>query len=492
MIFSFPFKTQAASLYILSSNQTVNVGSEFTLTIKVDTSSKNINNAEGIISYPSNLVDVISLSKSSSIFNLWITEPTNSSGSVAFNGGVKTPGFNGSGGTIFSVKFRAKKVGVAQFSISDDFIRENDGLGTNILTGQSGVSVNIIGTAVAPKEEAPVVENAKTTNSERLVVFSDTHPDQEKWYALKDAHFYWDNPEGVLAISTLLDTKSDSYPSTKSTLVVSDKTKTNIKDGINYFHVIYKTKAGWSRATHYMVRVDTTPPKNLMVEYNKDSDGKHFLSLKGEDDLSGINFYRVTIPGHESFVVPAIGGCATYDISEMMNFGKNTIKIEAVDFAGNIKEKMADITVDTLEKPVITSYTKDPTVGDVIQINGKTSYPSLETYIYTISPNGKISKYFVTPNEKGELSMFTDKVAQKGNYTAWIKVYSDDGTKYVESNYVDINARFSLWNYILTSPLLLGSILFFIFSLAILILAIYLLRLHKNKVVELKKPTTQV
>jgi len=492
MAFSFPFQTEAASLYILTSNQSVSVGSEFTLTVKVNTSSKYINNAEGIISYPSDLVSVVSLSKSSSIFNLWITEPTNSGGSVAFNGGVKTPGFNGSSGTIFSVKFRAKKVGVAQFSISNDFIRENDGLGTNILTGQSGVSVNITGVVIPTKIPEEVPTTIKTATSDRLVVFSDTHPDQEKWYSLKNAHFYWDNPRGVLAISTLLDTKSDSYPSTKSTLVVSEKYKTDIKDGINYFHVIYKTSKGWSKATHYMVRVDTTPPKNLLVEYNKDSDGKYFLNLKAEDDLSGVSYYKVTIPGHESFVIPAIGGCATYDISGMLTFGKNTIKIEAVDFAGNIKEKMADITVDTLEKPIITSYTKDPKVGRVIQINGKTYYPNLETYVYTVSPNGKISKYFVIPNEKGEFSIFTDKVVQEGKYTAWIKIYTDDGLKTAESNYVEINARFSFWHYILSYPLLLGAIIFFIFSLAVLILAIYLLRLHKNKVVELKKPTAQV
>jgi hypothetical protein len=491
MISFFPFQAQAASLFISSSNQSVNIGSQFTLTVKVNTSSKYINNAEGTVYYPKDLVQVVSVSKASSIFNLWITEPTNStsSGSISFNGGVKTPGFNGSSGNIFTVTFKAKQAGTANFSFSNHAIRENDGLGTNILTGQSGATV-LIKSVALPPQVVPETKLITASGLDRLVIYSDTHPDQDKWYSLDTAHFTWTNPSGVKAISTLLDTSSNSAPSTKSTLVVSEKTKPNIKDGINYFHVMYKTNAGWSKPTHYVLKIDTVAPYNLSVDYQKDSNDKYFLSLKGDDELSGIDYYTITIPGHEVFAVPAVKDSANYYFEDMMSFGENSIQIEAVDFAGNKKSITTNVNINTLEKPIITDYTKNAKVGRTIKIDGKTKYPQLETFVYIISPNGKISKYFIENiNEKGEFTMFTDKTLEKGNYLAWIKIYTEDGTKSAESDSVNINVKFSLWAYILSSPLLLGSILFFIFSLIMLLLAIHLIRLHKEKVIELKKPT---
>ena len=143
LFFLFPWITLAADLFISSSSQNISAGSEFTIFVKVNTSSKYINNAEGIVSYPKNLVEFVSISKSSSIFDLWINEPSNSSssGTISFNGGVRSPGFSGSSGTIFSAKFKAKSSGIAVFSFSSAFARENDGLGTDILTSARQLSL---------------------------------------------------------------------------------------------------------------------------------------------------------------------------------------------------------------------------------------------------------------------------------------------------------------------------------------------------------------
>lgn len=67
----------------------------------------------------------------------------NAAGTISFNGGVPNPGFTGSGQVMTAV-FKAKKVGTARFSLSGTAIRENDGLGTNIISGQSGSSILII------------------------------------------------------------------------------------------------------------------------------------------------------------------------------------------------------------------------------------------------------------------------------------------------------------------------------------------------------------
>ncbi len=482
--FIFPFLTKGATISV-STIPNINVNSTFDLVVKINTLNKNINNAEGNLYYPKDLVDVVSISKTNSIFNLWITEPTDSkAGTISFNGGIKTPGFNGSAGTVFSVKFKAKKTGNANFYFANHSIRENDGLGTNILSGQSGAIIKIIDT---PKKEeiVPKIETITTANLDKLLIFSNTHPEQDKWYNLKEAYFSWENPKGVLAISTLLDNSSNSIPSTKSTLVVSDKTK-ELSEGIQYFHVIYKTKDGWSIPTHYTLKTDFSEPSEVNANYLKDNNNRYVLNLKAKDDLSGISHFNLKIANYDEINIPAVDNMANYLLPDLY-FGKNVIEISAFDFAGNKKSIKFEINVDTLIKPEILSCNQNIKIGEAIQINGKTKYPELSSFVYLISPNGKITKYLLEINKDGYFNAITDKLYQEGKYTAWIKIFTDDGSYYVESDYLDIKAGFSLFNYILSSPVLIISIIFFIFSIFILLLAIHLLRLHKNKVVENKR-----
>ncbi|HNW71902.1 MAG TPA: cohesin domain-containing protein [Candidatus Paceibacterota bacterium] len=478
-------KSEAASFFITPSDQKVNVGSVFNLTVKINTESKYINNAEGIISYSKDLIEFVSVSKNNSIFNLWVGEPVNSgtSGTISFNGGLKTPGFSGSDGTIFSLKFKAKKSGIANFSFSNHFIRENDGLGTNILTGQSGASVNIIAVAV---EKTPVVEpteinTEKTTLLSRLNIFSDTHPDQEKWYDLRNAHFTWKNPEGVLAISTLLDTRSNSVPSTKSTIVVSEKLKTNIKDGINYFHIIYKTIKGWSKPTHYSLKIDTVSPNIIKAENIVDSSGNNILNLEASDDLSGVDYFNVFIKDQNPVMVTAGNGFATYIIpQEYLVLGNNEVTVQVYDFAGNKKEITINVISNFIEKPTL-EFVGNIRIGDSVKIKGKTKYPKLETFAFIISPNGKISKYIVSPNEQGEFIILGDKAFDKGKYTALVEIYDENGSLQVKSDRIDKNVTFSILRYIINSPLLSINIISFIVEIFILTLLINFLRYNNKK-----------
>src|ERR1035437_172682 len=100
MCFLFPYKTNAATLSVSPASSTVTVNNTFTAKIFVNTQGKYINNVEGIIQFPSDLLEVVSVSKSSSIFSLWVEEPSfsNSTGRITWNGGVISPGFNGENG----------------------------------------------------------------------------------------------------------------------------------------------------------------------------------------------------------------------------------------------------------------------------------------------------------------------------------------------------------------------------------------------------------
>src|SRR3989344_739889 len=97
----FTVKTaNAASLYFSPSSGNFSVGDIISTSVFVNTEGIAINNADAVISFPAALLEVVSLNKSGSIFSLWVEEPSfsNSAGTVSFNGGLPTPGFNGSAG----------------------------------------------------------------------------------------------------------------------------------------------------------------------------------------------------------------------------------------------------------------------------------------------------------------------------------------------------------------------------------------------------------
>jgi hypothetical protein len=97
-VFAFvliPNNTFAATLNIFPSKINTSTGQIFSVKVNVDTENKAINNAESVINYPTDLLEVVSVSKSPSIFSIWITEPSYSSGQIKFNGGIASPGFTG-------------------------------------------------------------------------------------------------------------------------------------------------------------------------------------------------------------------------------------------------------------------------------------------------------------------------------------------------------------------------------------------------------------
>jgi hypothetical protein len=164
--FFAPYKINAATLSISPNSTTVSVGKTVAVKVYVNTEGKSINNGEAAIQFPVDMLDVVSITKSSSIFTLWVEEPvfSNVTGKISFNGGVPNPGFTGQSGYIVTITFKAKKQGIASVIFSDGAVRENDGLGTDILVGKSGSSINIK-TAIKqkPKEEVkisppPVIE----------------------------------------------------------------------------------------------------------------------------------------------------------------------------------------------------------------------------------------------------------------------------------------------------------------------------------------------
>ncbi|MFH1473137.1 MAG: cohesin domain-containing protein [bacterium] len=125
----------AAVLLLAPSSGQFLVGDIVNVTMLVNAPNLPINSVESTVTFPTDKLEITSISKESSIFSLWIQEPSfsNKDGLVTFIGGLPAPGFIGLAGNIFTMSFRVKEEGHAVVNITNAQVLANDGLGTNIL-----------------------------------------------------------------------------------------------------------------------------------------------------------------------------------------------------------------------------------------------------------------------------------------------------------------------------------------------------------------------
>jgi hypothetical protein len=122
-----PAIVSAATISLQATPASPGVGDVVRVSIILD-SAIPTNAFSGTLSYTNNL-EPIALSDGNSIINMWITHPVISTGAPITFAGITPGGFSGSGGTLFSVLFRAKAIGKANISLGDIEVLRNDGVG---------------------------------------------------------------------------------------------------------------------------------------------------------------------------------------------------------------------------------------------------------------------------------------------------------------------------------------------------------------------------
>lgn len=156
-LLSFFGKAEAATLYFSPASGNETTGNIMNVNVLVNTQGQTINSADTIIIYPTKFLEVVSISKSSSIFSLWVEEPTfsNSSGTINLSGGLPSPGYNGTAGKIIGITFRLKVAGSASLVFSSGAVRANDGYGTDVLSSLGTATYTITPAPVAPVVPTP-------------------------------------------------------------------------------------------------------------------------------------------------------------------------------------------------------------------------------------------------------------------------------------------------------------------------------------------------
>ncbi len=247
---------QAATLSAIPAGGTSSfaVGQLFSITVAVTSSgTESLNAVSGSLSYPTDILQIVSADKTNGIINFWISEPgfSNPIGQAQFEGGVYNPGFSGSQGKVVTYLFKAKTVGTADLTFTHATILANDGQGTNILERTNPLHLTI--TAGAPDQQ--IVPESSIPPG--ISVRSATHPDQHAWYSSSMVAIAWDVPPGVTAVRTGIDHNRQSIPTTIAGSVISEMTL-NLEDGTWYFHIQTKDAKGWGSVSSFKINIDTS------------------------------------------------------------------------------------------------------------------------------------------------------------------------------------------------------------------------------------------
>ncbi|MDQ3076928.1 MAG: cohesin domain-containing protein [bacterium] len=143
----------AATLFLSPPTASNNVNQTVTVRVVVSSKDQAANAVSGKIIYPSDKLQLLSISKVGSIINFWAEEPSFSNGTAQFSGVIMSPGYTGSFGQVVTLTFKSLSAGDAAITLSNASVLANDGQGTEILTGTQG---SIISIREAPPR--PIVE----------------------------------------------------------------------------------------------------------------------------------------------------------------------------------------------------------------------------------------------------------------------------------------------------------------------------------------------
>jgi len=435
LVFVFSFlifsSADAATLYFSPSSGSYNVGEQFSLSVYVSSADQSMNAASGVISFPSDKLEVTSLSKTGSIFNLWVQEPSfsNSNGTVNFEGIVLNPGFTGASGKILTVNFRIKTAGSALISFSSGSVLANDGQGTNILTNLGNAQFSLGYTAPSvPEATTPsiVVGTPPAPN-----ISSPTHPDPNKWYNNSNPKFIWPVPNDVTAVRVLYDKYPNSLPRVLYTPPISEKQLQDIKDGVWYFHVQFKNDNGWGAVSHFRFQIDTESPAPFSIKF---IDGKETTNPRPTivfdtiDSLSGIDYYKIKIGEGDFFATtPEIVKSNPYTLP-LQAPGKRSILIQAYDKGGNYTTAVEEFIIKPIEAPKIINYPSELQPGSIFSIKGM-ALPETRIKVYIQKDEEAVKIDETRSDKEGNWFYVSVKPVENGVYQIWAEAIDSFGAK---------------------------------------------------------------
>ena len=434
LVFSLlPLAASAATLNFSPSSGAYAVGNTISVAIYASSADQAMNAASGVVSFPQDKLEVVSLSKNNSIFTFWAQEPSfsNSSGTIDFEGIVMSPGFTGTNGKIITATFRIKAAGTAPLTFSSGSVLANDGNGTDILTDMGNAQFSFNEASV---QNIPVASTVPAAPQ----ISSPTHPDPNKWYDQTDAKFTWATPSDVTAVRVLVSKDPQSIPTVVYTPAISEKDVSGLDDGIWYFSAQFRNASGWGAISHFRFQTDTEKPTSFdiaEVPRNDPTEPNATFLFDAKDKTSGIDHYEIRVDN---------GSVETWNDDGSHNYktgaidpGKYTLIAKAVDKAGNSLASSADFTIEALNPPIISEYSKELQSGQSLNAAGST-YPSSEVTIWVQGGSDSPKNYMVGSDNTGKFTFTSNQKMNAGTYNIWAEVIDGRGAKSLPSSKIAI------------------------------------------------------
>ncbi len=431
----------AARLSIYPSSATVNVGQTVSISVIIASSDKSANAISGSVTFPSNKLQVLSVSKTNSVLTLWVEEPSysNVAGTVSFQGVVPNPGFLGSRGTVLTIVFKTLAAGPADISFSQASVLANDGSGTDILADYQGSTINISGQTTEPTKTEP----QETASSDSLKIISKSHPVTNKWYNNNDVELSWSIPTDVTSTRYSFEKDFKATPSIVDSPAISKKTFEKVEEGLWYFRIQTKKDGKWGSVSTFKIYIDQSPPEISLFDLITEDEGRapHIL-LKSMDDLSGLSHYRVKFGDRPYETYNAKDAGEQMTISAKYS-GKQTVIIEAYDLAGNKSILAKEFDIKTIEAPKITDVPSILDKGQDLVIRG-TAVPDTEIRIYLKDINGKEVFESTRSGSAGDFQMTWRESIADGKYVISAEAVDSFGSISPRSNEEDISVHPSI------------------------------------------------
>ncbi len=437
---ALPIAASAATLYFSPSSGEYAVGKTLPISVYVSSADQAMNAVSGVISFPSDKLEVTSLSKTGSIFTLWVQEPSfsNTAGTVNFEGIVLNPGFTGTSGKVITVNFRVKAAGVALLNFSSGSALANDGKGTNILVSLGNAQFSLGGAApTVPEATTPSAVSGAPSAPQ---ISSPTHPDPNKWYAQKDAKFTWTVPSGITGVRLLVGKLPAAIPTVTYASAISEKEITNFTDGIWYFHVQLRNASGWGEISHFRFQIDTQPPEPFAIKFidgTKTENPQPAVIFDTTDSLSGVDYYKIKIGEGDFFsIAPEIVKKNPY-ILPLQNPGKRSILVQAFDKADNYTTAAEEFEILSIKPPSITEYPKELQSGEPLVVRGST-YPNSKVTIWLQKEKDDPKSFTALSDQDGKFTFTADEKLGDGIYQLWAEVIDGRGARSLPSEKITI------------------------------------------------------
>lgn len=416
-----PAIAQAATFGFFLDKENPIIGDTLTADLKIDSEDVSINFAQATIKFPSNILRVDSLSKTDSIFDFWLTQPSfdNTLGQISFGGGSTTNGFSGKSLQALRIKFKVIGNGEASLVFSDTAISAADGSGSNVLSVSKSASFSVLSKSELSKI-APATISREPVPADKApakpILAVSLYPDPNSWYNLSsDFSASWNLPGDIISVATSLNKIPDSAPA-ESEGLFNNKVFKALNNGIWYLHVRFKNNIGWGATTHYRIAIDSVPPLQFTVNVvggefsNNPTPTIQYKESK--DQFSGILEYAIKIDSE-----PEIKTQKTEYTLPLLPPGKHLIKVAAKDKAGNITESTTEIEVLPIASPEILFVNPQPFVGEGgLAVNG-IALANVDVLLNLKTSTGEsVLQRKTEANENGVWSMSMNDPLKKGDY----------------------------------------------------------------------------